>query len=64
MNALDTAAQLLILGLDPLPFLLTKDAFERQLMVEVARRAQRYLEIVQEAQAMHIAAQVGKLFGG
>lgn len=63
-GAFSVAAQLGILGLDPIKFLHTKDEDERELMVELAKRMWDIMEAVQHNLAVEIANQVGKMFKG
>ena len=57
------AAQLAVLGLDPIKFLKCRDSFERNLMVELSKEIQKYKEMMDENMAVRIANAVGKLFG-
>lgn len=61
---LDVAAQIAVLGLDPLPYLTTQDDTERAMYIEIAKRAQNYREMLNKALAIEIANAVGKMLGG
>jgi hypothetical protein len=62
IEGIDVAAQLLVLGLDPLKFLLTEDGFERGLMIELANRSQKYRQIMDQNLARAIANAVAESF--
>lgn len=57
-----TAAQLAVLGLDPMRFLETKDGLERSIMVELGRHMAELKGKMDHSLAVDIANQVGKLF--
>jgi len=62
-DGIEMAAQLAVLGLDPIRFLTCRDSFERNLMVELSKEIQKYKEMMDENMAVRIANAVGKLFG-
>jgi hypothetical protein len=64
VDALSTAAQLSVCGFDPLHFLYSKDAFEINLMIEIAKRADQFRNMLEKRLANEIANAVGKMLGG
>lgn len=56
------AAQMGALGMDYMRFLSTADAFERSLMIELAKRIAKYKQQIDHGLAVDIANSVGKLF--
>jgi hypothetical protein len=62
INAINAAAQIGVVGMDPLAFLKTTDGFERNLMLAVADRMMHYRQMLDKNLAVEIANQVGKLF--
>jgi len=61
-DGIEVAAQLGVLGLDPMEFLRTRDDFERNLMQRVGERMVHYRQLMDHNLAVDIANQVGKLF--
>ena len=61
-ESIQIAGQLGALGLDPMRFLETKDGFERQLMLMVAKQVGEYKQKMDHSLAVDIANNVGKLF--
>lgn len=61
-EGIDAAAQMAVIGLDPLRFLYTRSSFERQLLGRLAERIKFYHDIERRNLAVEIANQVGKLF--
>ena len=56
------AAQMGALGMNYMRFLSTADAFERSLMIEVAKRIGKYHQQMNHSLAVDIANSVGQLF--
>jgi len=56
------AAQLGVLGLDPMRFLKIKDPLERSLMVQIGERMVKYKQQMDHNLAVDIANSVGQLF--
>jgi len=56
------AAQMGALGMDWMRFLETRDPFERNLMVELAKRISKYKQQMNHGLAVDIANSVGQLF--
>lgn len=61
-EGVEIAAQLAVLGFDPLRYLYTEDDFERNLMTELANRVQKWQQQRDRNLAAEIANQVGRLF--
>jgi hypothetical protein len=61
-EGIEVAAQLAIVGLDPLRFLYAKDEFERQLMLHLGKKMSKWQQQRDHNLAVDIANQVGKLF--
>lgn len=62
-EAVEIAAQLGALGLDPMKFLNTRDETERNFMLELGRRIAQAKRDMDHNLAVDIANSVGKLFG-
>lgn len=63
-DGIEEAAQLGVLGLDPMRFLESRDSFERQVMVELGQRIFHYKQQMQKSLAIEIANAVGKMLSG
>jgi len=61
-EALDTAAQMSVLGLDGIRFLETRDYFERNLMIQLGERIAKVRQQWDHNLAVDIANCVGQLF--
>ena len=61
-EGIEVAAQLAVIGINPLKYLYTKDDFERNLLTKLANRMQHYQKIRDNNLAVAIANQIGRLF--
>lgn len=62
-QAVDVAAQIGVLGLDPLKFLNTRDPAERYLMIRLARRMEHYHKEMHKHLAGQIAQVIARAMG-
>jgi hypothetical protein len=61
-EGIDVAAQMAVVGIDPLDFLRCNDEFDRGMLLELGNRIMYYKHIMDENLAKRIANEVGKLF--